>query len=1322
MSVQIVWAACPNDWSPPGTTSRAGKLRLSVALSPRLSPPGGVGTLSMFPEFLDWPATLSMLALQVLIDGTLASATIVTDPAPRSDLWMSMFPPSSPVRAPDFTDLSGKRFASYPMSEVAGFLRNRYAQLATMPASAPGSDHPSVGEFSQAFGILRGLKGFDQYLDQAQVVPPSDPNEPERTRIPRAFAQLRRFHRPFHPNDRMAGPWATPVEKPKPDFHQAVALTGQHPTLQRLLGLVVDLEVELSPNALLPANVDVRVVVPTADPGIEHRSPRTASRITTQEFRARSLSGTPSVAAGYLPFHDASNFELIQVDVDGAALKTLGTVETLIAMGAKPSVDTPEDLTAPALRSAGLSIALRGRSVQLLNTVNRGKGLDGALRGGADPTLFSEDITRGYRFDLWDSNSGVWHSLHERKGTLSFPSTGDTVAVATEEGFLEAVTTSSGDPADDEQRIAESLFRWDNWSLSVPPVGRTLNTDVSDPNNLSIEPSNAPEPGDFQFQSSYAVLPGSLPRARFGLSYRARCRLTDLAGNSVLSSSDAFATPPIVFGRFDPVQTPPVLPRKPRTVEGEALEKLVLRSVVGPEGGGPYALTTERHLAPPKTSVQMSELLGMLDETIPGPRVVLDKDAYPMVVARDLGSFATSAEAMIDPEDHGGTGYFDVDVVTVPYLPDPFARGLALKGLPGALGVRRISFRSQDWPAMRSVRFVLREGGASNAIDDADGVILVRLPKAETARIRISAYLDPADVERMGLLGWVGEEFPAFDLNDIMSQAIRGQHWLLTPWRELDLVHAVKIPLASVEFGGLSAGRNKGDTFAVLRDKAAFHRKSTSTIDLRGAWNEWIDRGAGSDPPTIDVATTEAREAAAFQVHADRPPNADTVLVLGDHQNDRHEFGDTKHRNVTYAAIAATRFAEHFVMRKLIAVPAVLPHVEVLDPMGLVAGSVEIRLGGTNGALAAEGTDYTADLVAGSVTFPGTSGIAGEIVQIRYLPLPIQVTTQVPATIPIPSSARPTVPSPLYVVPAFSWDGISTGGGVTSHRRGDSMRIYLERPWWTSGEGELLGVVTWRRPTPSAELDSATYQRFVQLVTQWGLDPVFSGDNLPSRYPTASSFPDRVDQGLALRTAELAPADLVDVAGHEVRYDSSRDLWYCDLQVANGARFSSPYTPFIRLALARFQPNSLPGCELSPIVLADFIQLAPDRSASISYVSDTELLVTLTGPTYDSSGAGPSGGFAQAIIEERDSTGNAGQDVGWRPVGNPTTLTRASDRWQGQVVLPSSRASGNFRIALEQFEVHSTDGATGGFSFASILGPVVPTGRRLVYSDIIQIS
>ena len=61
------------------------------------------------------------------------------------------------------------------------------------------------------------------------------------------------------------------------------------------------------------------------------------------------------------------------------------------------------------------------------------------------------------------------------------------------------------------------------------------------------------------------------------------------------------------------------------------------------------------------------------------------------------------------------------------------------------------------------------------------------------------------------------------------------------------------------------------------------------------------------------------------------------------------------------------------------------------------------------------------------------------------------------------SSAQPEAPKVLYVIPTFKWETSPQG-----HRRvGGGLRVYLDRPWYSSGDGEQLAVVLY----PNAKAD-----------------------------------------------------------------------------------------------------------------------------------------------------------------------------------------------------------------------------------------------------------
>jgi hypothetical protein len=179
---------------------------------------------------------------------------------------------------------------------------------------------------------------------------------------------------------------------------------------------------------------------------------------------------------------------------------------------------------------------------------------------------------------------------------------------------------------------------------------------------------------------------------------------------------------------------------------------------------------------------------------------------------------------------------------------------------------------------------------------------------------------------------------------------------------------------------------------------------------------------------------------------------------------------------------------------------------------------------------------------------------------------------------------------------------------------------------------------------PNSDPATKPYKNF---VSQWGNDPIWTSTFVSGPTPKASNFPlartgpDPTGNWLPpfapTTQAHQAPgpfhvtdlphpalgpvtfgdsSGLVDIAPHDAFYDSDRRLWYCDIEM----NFGASYYPFIRLALARYQPTSLPGAHLSNIVLADFMALTPDRWLNVSQAQDPKVrAVALYGHSYSNS-------------------------------------------------------------------------------------------------------
>ena len=103
-------------------------------------------------------------------------------------------------------------------------------------------------------------------------------------------------------------------------------------------------------------------------------------------------------------------------------------------------------------------------------------------------------------------------------------------------------------------------------------------------------------------------------------------------------------------------------------------------------------------------------------------------------------------------------------------------------------------------------------------------------------------------------------------------------------------------------------------------------------------------------------------------------------------------------------------------------------------------------------------------------------------------------------------------------------------------------------------------------------------------------------------------------------------------------YDEDRRLWYCDIEVR-----TQSYYPFIRLALARYQPMSVSGAHLSNIVLADIMPLAADRWLTVTETSGRgRRHVTVHGPRYTDSSGRREASMAPRKPSARSSRGTAG--------------------------------------------------------------------------------
>lgn len=1321
----IIWTALPNGVA----TAADGSVHpaLSVFVSFRLTTDIASPQLGHFEDLANW-ASRAITWDVVFGNGTTHSPATPVSPDPRRpDLWSGMFPDSVPVRNHAFPDYSKRKVRSYPVHHIVDFLRAGY----TAVASTAGGDHPPVTalETFRAIGfedddMAHGkreqrtrLKDALDALGAVPFVPTGDP--------PYDFFQLERFHR--------RSSTRVDVRPPDPDFHQIVTLLANQPSALRLLGLVIDLVLDRTVADILaaaPSATDVRVVPTYAKvAGATDVTPRTRCLLSPTTFAAQPRPGGDIDASGYLEFADAGRFEPVVIDHDGAGIKAMDLGVNLRRSERRPSVATAPTQTLPVLRSAGFSIARLGLAAKYKTDVLEGqKALNNVLLTGASPgvqaLLYRDDVTRGFRVDVYDADAASWFSLMRRQGELRFTGSGTVVPVGDHEGWASLATTSALNPAEpDDLYLPETIVQWKGWSLVLTPPGATLD---KDDHPVRIDESPTLPGTAVAFEARFSSVPGTLPRLRFGRRYRFRARTVDLAGNGPafgdpVSTDFSRASAETSYPRFDPVSSPIVLYRNPRT-EGETVTRVVLRSQRFDKPASPGSV--DRHLAPPKNSQRMAEEHGRFDASSPGG-LVLDKGSYAMIAAREPLSYANLGHE--DPSDahpgRSGAGrYFPDAVLPVPYLPDVLARGIQVRNEAGVSVLNPLPdfdpAPGSNWPDYRSLRLSVVEGATvAYGYDPATRVVTVSLPKATEVRVRVSSRFSTDDLASAGLWQWLEQEGLATPA--LRQQVVSGSHWMFTPFVTLTLVHAVRQPLVAVNPAGLTQTRMPGATFTHLRHlNFLFSRKSTGRLDLMAAWNEHVDGGVGApDPFTRSVETVA--------VTAPLTGTGDVGSLSG-----RHELGDTRYRLVHYDYRATTAFPDCFVDRAQVTLEGTTPHL--VDARGLVAGTVTVKsLDGSVTYRADEDRTGDGDYVVvpgppGAIARTGVSApggspplLAGTPVAVTYLAPQIDRRSATKKSVQVLSSARPAAPVVEYVLPTFGWSASVHGAERKSQRTGGGLRVYLQRPWWSSGDGELLGVVLWPSPfdPPALPADVEPY------VSRWGIDPVHSGPTIPNQISPAS-LPGAVVVVDNVRLAE-APNRSIKVAGHGVSFDFDRKLWYCDIAIAVGS-----YWPFVRLGLVRYQPNSLtiPATATSPaiplhlsrVTVCDFAQVAPNRTVSVTPVGQTSLRkVVVTGPSFTTTAMDPVASEMLVLLEQRDA--GVASDVGWSTVATEVLTKQVLHgvvSWEGVLNVPPAPTPGSFRLIVEEHERFRTDGRLLG------VAPVPPPesyGRRLVYMDIVPL-
>jgi hypothetical protein len=1370
----LVFVVLPN-----GITTK-GTLRLSIYVVPRLEQGPTLAAFPDMLDWTS-RIKQHGLKLELSCAGNLTTVA-ADKSVLRPDVWSAIFPSSAFVEDFKLPDFDQRLIVSYPVRSAMSYMKWAWQTIGTgSAAGGEGNLRPLEvvlgdlvfrdGTESTLAGALAEMRrtmwheqqsfrnpgegGISVGVATAGIMGPVPPDgvattltQPTNTRD--TVTRLALFH------SLPPAPGAPPLPsseddfKKTLDFHRALTALHSYPSLQRALGLVFDVEV---PGSFCPdspgggAYGSIELTKVTA--GFKWSINPTFSFPATAYIRDKasffaapaSAPGATTILAGdivkgFLAL-TGSSFHLLQVDADGGLLKAL-TLADNVAYARDAEVVGDE---LPSLRSGGIGLVAEGRGLQLLQSIVDNKGFDQALTtNNAMPRPFNaRDLTRGFRVDIWSSRTKQWYSLHRRNSIYRFGASGSiAIPIEDEEGFLQP---AAAQPADDPTRspdpqptgdttpqsgtdiyVHERLARWDGWSLSASRPGIALNRSPNPADATTPDPTLNQPMTPFKMKTDFKAHPGSLPELRFGLKYRLRARAVDLAGNS-LSLSDATPTDTLIlpangallpYLRFEPVNPPLVVLQQPPQA-GASLERMVIRTFnTDPSlDTVPTALTDARHIAPPRASERLAEHHGLFDNA--SGKLNGGSATFNLMTTRDKFDFPQQDGVPIDPSP----------LVSVGYLPDPLSRGAALRDLPGgpddtngrilsnALtyktlpdvqprpgSVTFIDFNG-TWPDPEPFLVTIGEGNVAPRWDPSKRVLAVALPKSSVASVELSSYVNEGDLMIMGVWTWLREYFTARELqaiqggfadtmltwsSDIVALLTRlvleGGHEMITPSRTLVMVHAVQQPLGRPQFVQLpvvhlpadiiyasalrnsftpiTAWRSVGSHNAVLLGALKIHGASSVQIDLEARWLEYEDDLTNPGP----TKTWNSN-------------HVETILLP-----------DTS-AGVLYSDATKTRMVATYI-----------PRVDTLwfsTPIDTL-----------------EGVTTPSDVAAPEHRFDDTkhrwigyTAIATSRFQ-EYFSTGLDFTRQSePLLVDVPSSARPATPDIAYVVPTFGWEKQETTNVKSSVRFGNGLRVYLHRPWFSSGDSELLGAILWNGSAP----DYATREQFKPLFTQWGNDPIWKTGSIPD-VPSISDFPGAVATATGLALEETSRP--FDVAGHMVAYDDKRRLWYCDIEFSN----NQSYMPFVRLALARYQPHSIQGVELSKVVLADYAQLTPDRSAVVSIdpvdPRRAQVFVGGLGPQ------APEPSIIDVSVEKR--LPKIVSDLAWEvaPTSEVTVTENSPDAteadavlWSGSVQFAKTPPVGQYRIVIREFEQILVDGteASDGVPFP---------GERLVYAAIID--
>ena len=624
----------------------------------------------------------------------------------------------------------------------------------------------------------------------------------------------------------------------------------------------------------------------------------------------------------------------------------------------------------------------------------------------------------------------------------------------------------------------------------------------------------------------------------------------------------------------------------------------------------------------------MAENHGMFEKAFGNPQQ-----------AQEIYNIITNHEGLFQQNEENKERIYQPNDVEIIYLPDPMAAGVALFVAEGfehthtqEFDPRLFSFftnkeiqlgdtdsvpKPEDWYNAGHIRIRLQEGELDARWKASDRQLTVFMPKGLRTRIKFSTFWREQDLKELSAIWQLVKNDNPGNLSELKDLAFNGQHWMVSPSREMELVHALQQPLEEPVIQHLLPDRNFDDTTADINIQLKVHGESTEKVELQARWTEQLDDGI-----SVTIKEKQGRNSISdilvnYQddvITKGTIPNPE-VLVRPQVQNlkvvpikkfqprtpvefDKDPQPQSQKMNSLFK-VQATSF-QKFEQERKVAPKTLVNQVkfDVQDYKFTMMRSVKLRIkpllqqfGDTKHrwldyklVAATRYREYFDKILKGDTNLVTTR------------------ESEWTEHVNIPSTARPKAPEIDYIIPTFEWRKTQSGDAFRHHRVGGGIRIYLKRPWFSSGDDEMLAVILPDNNSTLTRLARMT-PGYSDYYTNWGVDPILYSVQPPGFSPRPVDFRMNpvIDEDLQYPGRGLAKAKAV---AYPVHFDEDRQSWFCDLNINPG----SMYFPFVKLILARYQPYSVRNDNedvcLSSVVAANFTQLMPDRQSTIRFKRD----------------------------------------------------------------------------------------------------------------------